>query len=124
MCGFALVVDASDTRPLSQINAENHAKELDGISNKEECPSCNGYLKRWGGRKNGKIEMPDISSPGTLQDEETISAEFSELNRDYIYLRDNGDAENTSALKKKYKNKKLFGFSVDDIVSLHEKNKV
>ena len=82
-----------------------------------QCPACTQYIQKKGGRKNGKIEMPDISSPGIIQHEDSISVQFDEMTRDF-----NEAAERPSqALKNKYVGKKLFGWSVDELEQMKAK---
>lgn len=116
-CGFCLVADGS--KPLEQINYENHADVLTGPS--LDCPACTGYLKKYGGRKNGKIQMPDISVVGSLADETTVSDELAELNADWYELeKEDLTKDRKAALKAKYEGKKMFGYSVEDRLSLLE----
>lgn len=89
-----------------------------------QCPACTKYVKEYGGRKNGKVEMPDISSPGQIKREEEVSKELGELNRDFHSIHDDGVSESElKALKEKYEGKKLFGWSVDDCLTLKEKRR-
>lgn len=117
-CGFALVVDAEDPRPFEQINEENHVNELRGVEDKSSCPACHGYLKKYGGRREGVVEMPDIVEAGTLvEEDEEIATKVLEMNRDFVALADaRGDGDLTN-LRRKYRNKKIFAYSVDDLVA-------
>lgn len=80
------------------------------------CPSCVKYLLKHGGRRNDNPNMPDIDEPGILVDEAGILSELSDLNADFFELQTASEtSKKHKDLVKKYKNKKLFGFSPDDI---------
>lgn len=102
--------------PPSEESMRVHFPHLEGKST--ECPACRGYLKTHGGRKNGKIEMPDIVEPGTLEDESLpeVAQKLKELDADFEKLS-SGD----ETLKDKYKNKKLFGWTPDELIAMHVK---
>lgn len=81
-----------------------------------ECPACVQYLSKYGGRKNDNPAMPDITDPGVLVDESTIIDQLRELNDDFHALQTEDETKKKHKdLVKKYKNKKVFGFSPDDI---------
>jgi hypothetical protein len=119
-CGFALTVDSEDPRSLEQINAVCHSKELRGVEDLSQCPSCHEYMKR-GGRKNGKVSMPDITSAGTLIEEtEEVKAEVEQMQKDFEDVISTKAQGHLTAIRQKYGNDKIFGFSVDDLVARHE----
>lgn len=123
-CGFALTTAADDPRSLEQINAEVHAKELAGVENKLECPACHGYLKRHGGRKPGRVAMPDITEAGIIEEETPEKkAQFEELNRDFQTILDKRGDGTLTALRQKYGSQKIFSYSVQDLVDWHDKIK-
>lgn len=59
--------------------------------------------------------MPNITTPGTLVDEATITEELAEMNQDFNDIALTDSEEELARLKAKYEGKLLFGFSFDDI---------
>lgn len=108
-CGFA-----QDFEPNPEQALACHPW-MEGL-NWRECPACHLYLQRHGGRKNGKIEMPDITVPGVLVDEAKVSNEVADKERDFQRLT-NGDA----SLLDKYEGQKLWGWAPSEILALKAK---
>lgn len=109
-CGFALVVDSEDQRPLAEINLAHHAKELQTAENKAECPACHDYIRR-GGRKNNKIKMPLIEQAGALVDEALVAEELARKNTIFQSIAEGVAVETEPG-------EKIFGFSVEDLQAL------
>lgn len=110
-CGFA-----QDFQPTSESVALHHPW-MGGLP-VNQCPACTEYLKKHGGRKPGKIRMPDITEAGVLESESTIADKLSEMNRDF---HDVTNGMRTAELKKKYGKEKLFGWTIDELDSLRNK---
>lgn len=83
--------------------------------NYHECPACYQYLQR-GGRKNGKIEMPDFVECGRLIEEEKVEKELAELNKDFQSLTE-GDV----SLMGKYEKNRIFGWTSGELIALKAK---
>ena len=123
-CGFALTCDETDD--LATVNRSNHQYSLQGIEDGTACPACHAYLKKHGGRKYGRVQMPDIKTAGKLEDESNpgVLAKRQALDKDFHDLNANRGAGNLTALRAKYSgNKKIYSFSVDDLIAQHDNNK-
>lgn len=110
-CGFS-----QDFAPTSE-NVGVHHPWMAGLP-VNQCPACTKYLQTHGGRKNGKIQMPDISDAGVLVEETVeIKANLDEMHEDWCALQ-NGDAAKKDEVRSKYEGKKLFGFSPSEVEQL------
>jgi len=118
-CGFVQDFDPSDEDKVLSV----HPWMLD-VKNKKECPACHKYLNTHGGRKNGKVWMPDINKAGILQDEGIVSQDLLQIQSDFVDLTENRGKGSLSELRARYKNKTMFGFSVDDLISQHDEIKI
>lgn len=127
-CGFSTNKYVDDPT-LIEVHLWNHHKEE--LKNTEgpslECPACHGYKNVWGGRKLGKVEMPDFDSIGTIQHEhellpegKTVFEKFQEIEGDFqLVLKDRAQGKLTN-LRSKYGARKLWGYSLDDLLERYE----
>lgn len=114
-CGFV-----QDFEPTQELVASHHPW-MEGRS-LLDCPACVEYLEKHGGRKNDNPLMPDITEPGTLVEESTIVDQLRELNDDFHALQvEDESTKKHKDLVKKYKNKKVFGFSPSDIKRIRQR---
>lgn len=111
-CGFV-----QDFEPTSESVFLHHPWMVGKPIN--ECPACHKYIDK-GGRKEGKIIMPHFDKAGTIQPEKDIKKELEEMD---IHFLEASEGKNTDSLKKKYKNKRLFGWTIDELEELHKKRK-
>lgn len=98
---------------------EENAKHFPWMKGEEtsKCPACVQYLKKYGGRKPGKLDMPDIVDAGEIIEEtEEVAQMVAEIDADLQKL-----ASGDKSVASKYVGKKLFGFSADDLDELHMK---
>jgi len=76
-----------------------------------DCPACTQYLIKYGGRKNGKVAMPDITEVGVIVAEtEEVLTEIQKRIADSQKILA-GDEQ----VAQEYGDQKIFGYSVDDL---------
>lgn len=104
-CGFSQDFDPSNEELVVKCHPWMHGE------NKQECPACHDSIKR-GGRKNGKLIIPIIGTPGVLQKESDIKDQLEKQDKDFYELT-HGVA--SPAKKKVYKTKRLYGWTSDEL---------
>ena len=117
-CGFAQDFDPADEAKV----VKNHPWMKD--EDMSNCPACHKYLNEYGGRKYGRIEMPDIKIAGVLQDESNpaVLAKRREMDTDFQELTARRGKGKLSAIRGRYTgSKKIFGFSVDELIEQHDR---
>jgi len=91
------------------------------------CPSCTRHFLKYGadngGRKNGNMNLPYLTSVGTLQNEDDIRVQIEEKLRDDAMLRSGSlTKKEENDLKTKYHdNNRLFGWSGHEIITHRDK---
>lgn len=64
--------------------------------------------------------MPDIAEPGSLQEESTVADQLAEMSQDFYDLQLKRAKGRLTAMRSKYGSNKIFGYSVDDLIAIHD----